>query len=860
MKANPPKTALKFLRWFCREDYLEEIEGDLIELYEDYYQWSPRKASWKFTWSVIRYFRPTFIKPFNRYPSNNIAMFRHNFLLSFRSFKRYRNAFFINLIGLSSALACVLLIYLWVNDELHVDKFHEKDHRLFQVMEHLQYDEVIRTTKETSGPMAEAIMEEMPEVAYAAAVAPPHWPGFDGFILSVGEKNVEATGQYVGKDYFNIFSYDLIHGSADQVLTHKNAIVISEALAIKLFNTTEGIMGKEIVFQHEQPFLVSGVFKSVPINSSTQFDFVMSFELYKDIKFWVDDWGSLGPHVYVVLKAGTDVSLFNEKFAGLIKRRFPESIRSPFLKRYSDNYLFSAYENGVLVGGRIEYVRLFSIVAGFILLIACVNFMSLSTAQASRRSKEIGIKKVVGSRRKDLILQYLSESVLMAFFSMIMAFMLVALFLPQFSEIVEKQLSLTYDHALLFSALVITLFTGLAAGSYPAFYLSGLKPVSTLKGKLNAGSNAGWIRKGLVVFQFTISVILMVSVWVVYRQITFVQEQNIGYNKDNIIFFDVEGNIMDNMETFLTEVRRLPGVVNASGTGHRMIGHNWSVSGIQWEGRAPDDMTRFEVAAVNYDLIETLGIEIKEGRSFSKEFSAESAKIIFNEASIKAMQLQEPIGRIVNFMGEKEIIGIVKDFHFESLHEKVKPFCFILAPGSENKIMVKIEAGREKEALDGLRDFYESYNAGFAFDYQFLDESYQAFYAAEQRVATLSKYFAGIAILISCLGLFGLATFTAERRLKEISIRKILGAGESGIVRLLSRDFTGMVLVAIAIATPLSYFIATTWLENFAYRIDLKWWYFIGVASLTLLIAWLTVGLQTLKAARISPTECLKNE
>ncbi len=860
-KPTPPKRPLKFLRWFCREDYIEEIEGDLIEMFERQHEISPARARRKFIWSVIRYFRPEFIKPFrSNYHQNTMTMFRHNFLLSYRTFKRYKTTFFINLMGLSTSLAGALLIYLWVHDELNTDKFHEMDERLYQVMEHMKHDNKTYTHGETSGPMAEVLIEEMPEVEYAAAVAPTHWPGFDSFTLSVGETNIRATGQYAGEDYFNIFSYRLMYGDKDHVLSDKNSIVISEQVAMNLFNTTEGLIGKAVEFQHERDFLISGVFRQVPANSSVQFDFVLSFETFKDIKPWVNSWGSTGPFIYAVVKEETDIGQFNRKFPTIVQRITGDSARYPFLKSYSENYLFNTYENGVQTGGRIEYVRLFTIIAIFILLIACINFMNLSTARASRRLKEIGIKKVVGSGRGELIFQYMGESMLMAFASLIIAMLVVVLLLPQFNEITGKQLTLVFDRSLILAAMSITLVTGIAAGSYPALYLSGFRPIRILKGSQKAPLSAVRARKGLVVFQFTLSVILMVGIWVVYQQIEFVQGRHLGYEIDNVIYFNAEGRSKENMETFLSEMKRIPGVINASSTAHRMVGHNWSVGGVEWEGKDPDNMIGFQVASVNYDFLETLGFELKEGRSFSRDFADDTQKIIFNETAIEAMGLSDPIGKTVRFMGSKEIIGVVKDFHYESLHEKLTPFFFIIIPGSDNKVMARIEAGKERETLDRLQDFYAIHNPGFPFDYKFLDDDYEAQYTAEQRVASLSQYFTGLAILISCLGLFGLAAFTAERRTKEIGIRKILGAGNFSVVRLLSANFTKMVLVAITIALPVSYFIAQKWLEGFAFRIELEWWYFAGSGLIALLIAWFTVGLQTVKAANVNPVDCLKDE
>jgi ABC-type antimicrobial peptide transport system permease subunit len=785
-------------------------------------------------------------------------MLRHSLLLIYRNFKRFRSTFFINLIGLSTGLACTLLIYLWVNDELSIDKFHAKESQLFQVMTNHDNAEGIVTWEGSPGPLAEALKEEMPEVIYAvsSSIIP------DKFTISDEENHISAAGQFVSKDFFNAFSYSLIQGDKDQVLADKNAIVLSEALALKLFNTTQNIVGKTIEWQilhFKQPVIITGIFKDVPPNSSDQYDFVLSFEEFKDMMGEGIHWGNQNAKTYLVLSEGTDPKQFNQKIVGFIKSKSEGSNVTPFIRPYSEKYLYGTYENGKQAGGRIEYVRLFSLIAAFILVIACINFMNLSTAKASRRIKEVGIKKAMGASRASLVLQYMGESMLMAFASLTVALMLVELLLEPFNQVTGKQLTLSFDTHFVLAALGITILTGTLAGSYPALYLSGFKPATVLRGKLDTLGGELWARKGLVVFQFTLSVILIVSVLVIYKQIEYVQTKNLGYNKDNIIYFNAEGKVQDNLETFLKEVKKVPGVVNAS-SGGSIISDYGSTIGLGWEGKSQDNNIAFQTVAVNYDMIETLGIGMKEGRAFSRNFATDTAKIIFNEAAIKVMGLKDPIGKVVNVWGEdKKIIGVAKDFHFQSLHERVKPLFFRLEPQQAMKVMAKIEAGREREAIEKLQQLYTGYNPGYVLDYRFLNEDYQELYAAEQRVAVLSKYFAGLAILISCLGLFGLAAFTAERRIKEIGVRKVLGASELNIVYLLSSDFTKLVLTSILIALPVSFLIVRYWLANFAYRIDLELWYFIGAGFMALLIAWFTVGMQAYKAALINPSQCLKD-
>lgn len=794
--------------------------------------------------------------------ANTADMLQHNLKLIYRSFKRFKSTFIINLVGLSTGLASALLIYLWVNDELHTDKFHEKDSRLYQVMETWDENAGGATVIESSGPVADALKEDMPDVEYAAALAPPTWPRFDAFVLSTQERDIRATGQYAGKDYFNIFSYKLIQGDADQVLADKKSIVISEDLAMRLFNTKHNVVGETVAFQHDREFQVSGVFENIPTASSTYFEFVLPFEVFEEISPWAKNWDSSGPHIYVVLREGTDLDAFNKKIENFIARKTNGDItsRKMFLTPYSDIYLFGNYERaGAHSGGRYEYVKLFSAIALFILIIACINFMNLSTAKAAARIKEVGVKKALGAGRKRLMIQYMGESMLMTFLSLIAALALVGLALPQFNLITGKQLSLAWDVSLALSLIAISLITGLIAGSYPALYLSGFNPVAVLKSKFNRSTGELWARKGLVAFQFTLSIMLIVSVFVVYKQIEFVQNQNLGYDKDNVIYFEVEGRVKDNPETFLSEIKKIPGIQSAASSTHDMIGHTWA-GGLDWEGKETDEVIWVQIMAVNHDFLETMNIDLVEGRFFSRDFASDTTKIVFNQAAIEVMGFEQPLGQKAKGL---EIIGVVKNFHFESLHVDVKPQLFILHRGKfapPSHILARLEAGRGAETLERLSQFYKTYNPGFPLDYTFLDQDYQRQYVSEQRVSTLSRYFAGLAIVISCLGLFGLAAFTAQRRLKEIGIRKILGSTVFGIVRLLSKEFTIIVLIATAIALPVSYLLASKWLEGFAYHIDLKWWFFVASAALSLLIAWFTVGLQTIKVARINPARCIKEE
>ncbi len=861
---QPSKFWLRFFRWFCRAEYKEDIEGDLLERFEvNAENHGVQKAKRLFKKDVLKLFRPSMIQKLEgNQKLNYYGMFKHNLLVSYRNFLRYKSAFLINLIGLSSGLACTLLIYLWVTDELSVDKFHKLDDQLYQVMLHHEESGTLNTQEDTQAILAEALEQEVPEIEIGLQATPSFW--FGKMPLTTSEKTIKASGRFAGKRYFELFTFPLIYGSATSALENKESIAISESLAISLFGDSEKAMGQNVkwqVLEFSKDLQVSGVFEDVPANSTEEFDFVLPFDIFADMLGEGKHWGNYNALTYVKLTKGTDVDQLNEKLAPFVKEKAPKSNVTPFVRPYSDKYLYSNYENGVQSGGRIEYVRLFSIISIFILLIACINFMNLSTAKASRRTKEIGVKKAIGARRETLIWQYLEEAFLMTFISILVALVLVVLILPQFNVITGKQIVFQLSSNLLILLFAILVITGLIAGSYPALYLSGFKVTTILKGKIKNSLGELWVRKGLVVFQFTLSVVLIAAVLVVSKQIEFVQNKNIGYNKENLILFANEGKVTENLDVFFDQLKNTPGVINAGGTQHTIISGGSYTTDVHWPEKNEAVQTRFGNMTVTYDFIETLGVDIIEGRSFSRELTTDISKLIINQEAVKVMGLTNPIGQTVRLWGkEMQIIGVVKDFNFSSLHEPITPMFFKLEDQRMMNILVRIEPGQERSTIDRISELYKQYNTGFDFNYTFLDQDYAIQYAAEGRVATLSKYFGGIAIIISCLGIFGLAAFTAERRSKEIGVRKALGASNSTIVRLLSVDFNQMIVLAILIALPLSYFLLKSWLDEFAYHIDLEIWYFLLAGLAALIIAWLTVGLQTFKAARANPVKSLRSE
>lgn len=861
---DPPRLAERFLLWFLREELTEEVLGDLDEKFNSQLDKKGLvRAKLNYWYQVLKYIRPFALKRHQSTHLNKTAMFKHNLLISFRSFKRYKSTFLINLFGLATGLASALLIYLWVNDELNIDRFSEQDsHRHVQIIYSYPTSGTIHTERDgTPNPLFEALAKEMPEVEYAVPiVAGSYYKG----VLSVGDNNARAQYQFIGKGYFNLFPGDFIHGNKHEILSDKGEIAISEKLALSLFQSTEKAMGQLVELKDEGyggSYLVSGVFKSIP-NSTNPSDMLLSYELFRNAEMM--KWYNGGTQAHLVLKEGVDLDQFNAKIRDFLKTVWKNSEFILYAQPYSEQYLYGNYEQGMPVAGRIIYVRLFSIIALFILAIACINYMNFSTAKASRRIKEIGVKKAIGAGRKSLVLQYFGESVFMAFLSLIIAIAIAFLLLPQFNEITGKQLTFDLTPDIMLPILAITAFTGLISGIYPALLLSGFNPVVALKGKLKNEYKGLWLRKGLVVFQFAISVILIVSVIVIYKQVEFIQTTNLGYNKDHIIKFPKEGRLKEDAEPFLSAIRNIPGVTKASQMSGDLPGDIGYSQGYKWEGMSEEDKSlRFYSISGGYDLIDLLGIKLKEGRNFSRDFPTDKDAYILNETALEMTRLENPIGqKFGNFNPRartKEVIGIVEDFHFQSLQEKVKPFFFRLTDRAR-KFVVKIQAGTERETIKQIEEVYETFNEGYPFEYKFLDDDYQALYASEQRITVLSKYFAGIAIAISCLGLLALTAFSTQRRFKEIAIRKVLGSTGLGIVRLLSRDFILLVMLAIAIALPISYYLMKNWLNDFAFRISLDPVYFIAAGVLMMAVAWLTIMTQTAKSTRVNITESLRSE
>lgn len=796
-------------------------------------------------------------------------MFKHNLLIAYRSFLRNKSSFLINIFGLTTGLACALFIFLWIQHEKQIDAFHENGAQLYQVMQQVPMADGVMVADWSPGPLAEALEAELPEVEVAIS-AKMAADVFDG-VISFDDRNIKARPNFAGSAFFELFTFPLVHGDEKQVLQNPYDVAISIELANKLFGSTADAMGKTVrwekkigeIIDFSRDFTVTGVFDNKKKISSDYFDLVFSFDYYLEKNPQTNEWFNDQATTYLILNDQSNIDDLNQKITSLVgsKRNAQHEF---FLKQYTSRYLYNNYNNGMEAGGRIEYLWLFSLIAVLILVIASINFMNLSTAKASIRVKEVGTKKTIGASRQQLIAQFVQESIFISFLAFAIAVAVVHFSLPQFNSITSKELALTSDLQLWGSMLGIALLTGLLSSIYPALYLSGFNPIQILKGKIRISFGEVWLRKGLVVFQFAISAILIVYVLVIYQQMDFIQTKNLGYERDNIISFKKEGALDQNLENFLAEVKSLNGVVNATNGSGKLIEANNFTWGIDWPGRSEDEYIQINPFIVNFGYLETFGINMVDGRSFSDTYSNERSKVILNESAVQRMGLENPLGTILNIWNEEmEVIGITEDFHYQSLYREVAPAFFKLFPEGNNygdEISIKIRAGAEAATISQIAHVFETHNPGYPFEFNFVDDEYQAVYESETRTSVLARLFAGLAILISCMGLFGLAAFTAERRTKEIGIRKVLGASILGIVGLLSKDFTKMILAAIVIALPISYLIAQRWLEGFTYSIELEWWFFAGAALLTLATAWLTVGFQTLKASMVNPTECLQYE
>ncbi len=790
-------------------------------------------------------------------------MIRNYFKIAWRNLLQNKTFSLINISGLALGMTCSLLIMLWLKDELKKDKFHANSKRLYRVMENQYYVGDISTFESSPGILAENIVKDIPEIEMASQILWEEEP-----LFTVGDKFDKEKGRFVQKDFLKMFSYKLQKGDPATALARPDAVVIAKRLADKYFKGEEPI-GKMIRIDGKENVIVTGVLEEIPELSSLKFDFLMSYDIWFKKNEWAKEWGNNGPRCYVMLKENTSVDQVNAKIKNYIKTKNKDSNVELFLQNYGDSYLYSKWDNAKQAGGRIEYVRTFSVVAIVILLIACINFMNLATARSLRRAREIGVRKVVGAGKRQLVAQFIGESMFVSFLAILISLLIVVLILPSFNELTEKHLAIDLtDPSFLLILLGLTVFTGVISGSYPALFMSTLKPIVVLKGLLKFKAGATYFRKGLVVFQFALSIILILGMIVVYRQINYIHNKNLGFGKEDLLYIPLEGGLSKNYMAFKEELQRKPGIKNVTSAQHNPLQVGSSTQGVRWPGKDTTQLILFSSNPVNYDYIKTMGIELIAGRDFDPSYSLDTNNYLINEAAARKIGYKDPVGKELTMWGDKgTVIGLMKDFHHNSLHVPIEPLILRLYKqswigdgGYWGHVIIRTEKGKTREALASMETTFKKFNAGFPFRYYFTDDEIMKNYKAEHTVSKLSRYFAFLAIFISCLGLFGLVTFTAEQKTKEIGIRKVLGASVSGIVGMLSKDFLKLVLIATVIAFPVAWWMMHKWLMDFEYRINIGWWVFVVAGIAALLIALLTISFQSIKAAIANPVRSLRTE
>ncbi|HMG07163.1 MAG TPA: ABC transporter permease [Mucilaginibacter sp.] len=775
----------------------------------------------------------------------------------------WRNKFFssINIIGLSLGLVFSLMIMLWVKSELSVDAYHINNDYLYQVYEREYYDHKIDGNYDTAPLLASEMKKEIPEVEYAITLQEDN--SINTF--QVGSKILKAEGTASMPDIFKMFSYRLLQGTPQSAINSLMGIAISRKMAGQFFGSPQAAMGKTIRFENKRDFTVTAVFEDLPENTSRKFDYLMNWEAFSQDHPWTKGWEVSGPHTFIMLRSDARSALVEKKIRFFLNRykKFDSSYKIELgMQKFNETYLHSNFNNGMVSGGRIEYVNLFSIIAVFILLIACINFMNLTTARSIKRAREIGIRKVAGAVRSVLIIQFIAEAIFITIISVGISLLLINLLMPVFNNITQKHISLPYNQPSFWINIgILTLITGCVSGSYPALFLSSFNPAKVLKGSAKLTYGAILFRKGLVVFQFILSVLFIIGSIVVSKQINFIQNRNLGYDKENLIYVPMDGQLSNKFQLLKDEAIKMPGIQSISHISDNPTNLDNQSNSVNWEGKDFNTKIQFSATDVGYDFVSTMKLQILQGRDFSPAFPTDTSGFIINEAAMKRMGFANPIGKQIEFGPLKgQVIGVIKDFNFESLHKQIEPLIIRFEKNYGYHILVRTQPGKTKEALSTLERLSKQLNPNFPFTYAFSDQEYQRLYQSEQVVGKLANYFAFLAIFISCLGLLGLAMFTAEQRVKEIGVRKVLGASVASLFVLLSSEFLLLIVIAIIIAWPLAWYSMNNWLKGFAYRISIQWSVFVLASVTSIIVALLTVSFQTIKASLANPVKSLRSE
>jgi putative ABC transport system permease protein len=788
-------------------------------------------------------------------------MFKNYILVTLRNLLRNRVYSFINIAGLAIGISCSLLIVLWVNDELSFDMFHSKADRLYNLRANVTYDGKINTWGSSPLPAYEALKTEDSRIVNTAVI---DWG--NEHLLTVGDKAIRKKGNYVSEEFMSMFDFPMVKGNIKSAVSDPGSIVITESTAKALFGG-EDPMDKLVKVDNQFEQKVTGVIADVPANSRFQFNFLLPWKLYENVP-WIKNnrtnWENYSSDIYVELASSDVKDEVENVIRDLHTRKAPGNTKHEFfLYPLSQWRLYTRFENGVVTGGGIEYVRLFSVIAVFVLVMACINFMNLATARSERRAREVGIRKSVGSRKRQLILQFLGESIFITLIAFALAMLITLTVLPYYNDLVHKELRIDFTSpgVWIFSVALI-LLTGIISGSYPAFYLSSFRPVQVLKGKIKAGKGASTPRKILVTMQFGFAILLIIGTMVVYYQIQYVKNRDIGYNKENLITVKDSEDIQKNYRAIKADLLQ-SGVVNSVTKGNSAITELNSYSFLNFPGKPENERVLFVNLATEYDYTKTMGIKVLMGRDFSEEFKADTAAVLINEAALKVMGLKDPIGQQFSQLDGKklELIGVIENSIMGSPYEQVFPMFIQFDPNWASTVTVRLnKTDNVKAALQKVESVFKKYSPAYPFEFTFVDQEFQKKYAEIDLMGQLANLFTVLALAITGLGLFGLAAFTAEQRTREIGIRKVLGANVASLVVLISKDFSRLVLFAFLVSCPVAWWLISNLLEKFPYRIDVPLWIFPVTGLVALIFALGIVSTQALRAAQNDPVKSLRSE
>ncbi|MEP6465751.1 MAG: ABC transporter permease [Parafilimonas sp.] len=794
-------------------------------------------------------------------------MFKIFFKTTLRSLWKNKGYSFLNIFGLAIGIACAGLIFLWVENEVNYDQFNTKKDELYFVKENQKYDAYTATFGSTPGVLAPAMQAEIPGIANTCRMSEDNASA----LFTIGSKSMYAGGHYAEASLFSMFSFPFVQGNAKTAFTQLYSMVITQKTAKKFFGDDKNVVGKTVRVDNKQDYIISGVIKDIPQNSSVQFEWVAPFKVWYDVSDWAHYWGNNCLSTYVELKPGVRPSTVDKLLYNFIQQKEPTSIARPFLFSMHDWHLRNEFDNGVQTGGgSITYVHLFSIIAWIILLIACINFMNLATARSEKRAREVGVRKVLGAGKQNLIFQFIGEAIFMALLSAISAVIIIALTLPAFNTLVQKNLSLGLNNPThIIALLLITFISGLIAGSYPSLYLSSFNPVFVLKGlKLKTGS-AALIRKGLVIFQFSVSIILIISTIIIYQQIQHVKNRSLGFNKNNLLQTDVVGDVAAHYPSIKQDLLSTGVVDNIALSDHVTLYGGNNTGSLTWAGKSTNAQILISGRYVTPEFINTSQLKLLAGRDFEQTDSVTSKNIngIITQSLEKLMGNGSAIGKTLWNTGDTSgtkitVVGVVNNYLYGDMYGKPDPVVFFCTAPEHTNVMylrLKQQAGTEA-ALKAIENVLKKDNPSYPFTYQFVDDQFNQMFLNEQLISKLASVFAALAIIISCLGLFGLAAYTAERRTKEIGVRKVLGASVAGITSLLSKDFLKLVAISCVIAFPVSWWMMHSWLQNYKYRIEISWWIFLAAGISAILIALITISFQSIKAAIANPVKSLRTE